>query len=464
MRCAAQSIHDAAQLCNLCPMTITIMNNTPRDNLFVGDYELTEFLGKGGMGEVHKGVHRKLRREAAIKQLLATGADQRKAIQRFFNEARIQASFHHPNIATLYDFIEEKGRLYIVMEYVDGETLEQRMERPQRPPMAESLRFFRCVVAAVWHLHSHSVIHRDIKPNNIKINSRGEVKLLDFGIARSAEATKLTTEGKLAGTIPYLAPEQIETGASDARTDIWQLGILFYELVCGHRPFRGASVDELCVRIVRAQYAQPSSVNPEAPRPIEEIIARCLKKDPAQRYQSAEQLMHALDKLGAASAGASRKSSTREIVIRIVNKIGKIQNIMVAPAPLAETVQARQPATGSTGKIALAVALLSLLVIIGGYFLFASSGLEIAEGQMSIPLSCDAAGAKVFRLISPSGATEEWELVGTCGEDSLRVNGKPGDLITLKLEKNGRVVLQNPFELNDRRREFHIQARADEFE
>jgi serine/threonine protein kinase len=435
------------------------MNETLRDKFFVGDYELTDFIGKGGMGEVYKGMHTRLRREAAIKQLRLTGADQLKSIQRFFNEARIQASFHHPNIVTLYDFIEERGQLYIVMEYVDGETLERRMERAGRLPAPEAVVFFRSVVAAIRHLHSHGVIHRDIKPNNIKINSRGEVKLLDFGIARNMESTKLTTEGKLAGTLPYLAPEQIETGASDERTDIWELGVLLYEMVCGNTPFRGASFEELCVRIVRGQYPPPSSVTSGAPRPVEEIIARCLKKDPGQRYQSAEHLLHALDKLS--GGGARRKSATREVVVRIVNKI---QNIVVTPSPSSPSGPPLKTVTVSPGMVAMAVALLGLLVIIGGYFLFTSSHLDIAEGKVRTALSCDASGAKVFKLISHGDTNEEWELVGTCGEDSLRVDGRPGDLITLKREKTGRVVRPDPFEVSDRRREFHIQARPEEFE
>jgi serine/threonine-protein kinase len=437
---------------------IAIMDDTVRERFFVGDYELTEFIGMGGMGEVYKGVHTRLRREAAIKKLKPTGADQAKAIHRFFNEARIQASLHHPNIATLYDFIEEKGQLYIVMEYVDGETLQERVERAQRLPAPEAVRLFRGVVAAVWHLHGHGIIHRDIKPNNIKINSKGEVKLLDFGIARSVDATKLTTEGKLAGTLPYLAPEQIETGASDARTDIWELGVLFYELVCGEMPFQAAMFNELCVKIVRVQYTPPSKVNPATPRRVEEIIAHCLRKDPAQRYQSAEQLLGALDKLGGAPdkpGGARRRSATREVVVRVINKI---QNIVVAPAPPAGNAPPRQTATG---KIALAVAVASLLAVIALYLMLTSSP-PPAEGLVRTALSCDAPpGTKVFKLLSASG---ERELLGTCGEDSLHVDGAPSEMIRLILIKNGREVPQDPFEVSDRTRMIHVHARAEEFE
>jgi serine/threonine protein kinase len=189
----------------------------------IGEYRILDRVGAGGMGEVYRAVHPKLGRNVAVKVLSNVSRRDDFGAQ-FLNEARIQAGLHHPNIATLYDFLECSGQACIVMEYVDGLTLAERISKAGPIPQAEALRIFRDVVAAVRYIHSHGIIHRDIKPHNIKISSAGEVKLLDFGIAKAETTPRFTAAGKVIGTFEYLSPERLRGCAADVRSDIWAQG------------------------------------------------------------------------------------------------------------------------------------------------------------------------------------------------------------------------------------------------
>jgi serine/threonine-protein kinase len=260
---------------------------TPKHNFSIssiGEYQLLDFLGTGGMGEVWRAVHARVGHVVAIK--LFAGHDPVFA-ERLLNEARILASLHHPNITTFHDFLECAGRPCIVMEYVDGQTLADRLRMAGPLSVAETVVIFQAVVEAVAYIHSHGIIHRDIKSSNIRINSAGQVKLLDFGIARMAATPKLTQTGFVAGTLEALAPEQLRGAPADERSDIWALGILLYEMLAGQPPFTAGNVGELYDQISRAAYPPLTA----APRELEAIIARCLKKGASTRYQSARELL-----------------------------------------------------------------------------------------------------------------------------------------------------------------------------
>jgi serine/threonine protein kinase len=262
----------------------------------IGEYRILDRVGAGGMGEVFRAVHPKLGRNVAVK-VLSNVAQRPEFTAQFLNEARIQAGLHHPNIATLYDFLECGGLTCIVMEYIDGPTLAERIGATGRLQIAEALRIFRDVVAAVCYIHSHGIVHRDIKPHNIKISSAGEVKLLDFGIAKTDTTPRFTAAGKVIGTFEYLSPERLEGGAADMRSDIWALGVLLYEMIAGSTPFSAPTIGELYAQINRCVYSRPSTFNPAIPRELEAIIARCLKKHPGSRYQSASELLNDLKRL-----------------------------------------------------------------------------------------------------------------------------------------------------------------------
>jgi len=269
-------------------------------NSTIGEYRIIEFLGRGGMGEVYRAIHTKIGRIVAIKILTTIQADH-KAIERFINEARIQANLRHPNIAILYDYIEFKGMPCIIMEYVDGQTLYDKIKAYGILPIETGVLIFKSVLEAVAHLHEHKIVHRDIKSNNIKINSNGEIKLLDFGIAKDVTTPKLTTDGHCIGTFDYLSPEQIGGKEADARSDVWSLGILLYEILTGKLPFEATSISKTFEKISMAHYEPVSRFNSLVSPEIENVLKKCLAKNPSDRYQSAKELLQTIRLLGIAN-------------------------------------------------------------------------------------------------------------------------------------------------------------------
>ncbi len=274
----------------------------------IGEYRVTGFLGAGGMGEVYQAVYNRLGRTVAVKVL--TNVDRSASfVERFVNEARIQASLHHPHIATLYDFFEYGGRPCIIMEYVDGQTLEARIRMQGRLPVAEALAVFRAVVDAVAYIHGHGIVHRDVKPSNVKISTRGEVKLLDFGIARNPQTPGLTRTGAVVGTPEYFAPEQIHGQRADARTDVWALGVLLYEMVTGRVPFEASSLVELYRRIDQADYPAPAALGVALPADVAALVAGCLRRRPSERFASAQALLREVERCVGATPQARVRPS-----------------------------------------------------------------------------------------------------------------------------------------------------------
>jgi len=264
-------------------------------NSTIGDYQLTEYIGAGGMGEVYRAVHSRLKRVCAIKVLthLLPGSH---SAERFLNEARIQAGLQHPNIVTLYELIEHQGKPCIVMELIRGQTLDQRISQTGMLPIAEVVLIYKELLEAVQYMHEHGIVHRDIKSNNIKISCKGKVKLLDFGIAKDSVSPNLTMTDACIGTPQNLAPEQIQGKTVDERTDIWALGIILYEMCVGRLPFPEQPVSELYRKIICADYVAPEALNPALPGELVSIINRCLQKRPIQRYSSVKVILRDLDR------------------------------------------------------------------------------------------------------------------------------------------------------------------------
>jgi serine/threonine protein kinase len=247
-------------------------------------YVLTNWLGSGGMGEVYQAVHQTTRRQAAVKILFH--ADQ---VARFRNEAYIQASVQHPNIATLYEFAMEEDNPCIIMEYVEGITLEKLIKRQSTLPEAFVWKVMEQIANAVSHLHEQQIIHRDLKPGNIKVNRESLTKLLDFGIAKSAYTPKLTQEGYIIGTSHYMAPEQFNSKVS-IQSDCWTLGVLFYEMITGYLPFEGRTETEVRVKIEKGQYTAPDLMAPNISKKTKRLIGRLLRVKPEHRMTSQELL------------------------------------------------------------------------------------------------------------------------------------------------------------------------------
>jgi serine/threonine-protein kinase len=238
---------------------------------------------------VYHGVHAKLGRPAAIK-VLGESTSAASFTTRFFNEARLQASLHHPNIAALYDFQEINNRLCIFMEFVNGESLEDLVVR-RAFTVEDALKTFLPVVEAIAFIHQNGILHRDIKSQNIKLTSGGTVKLLDFGIAKDATSHSLTQTGGVIGTPSYLAPEQLEGKSASAQTDVWALGVLLYEMLTGSEPFKADTIGALCMQIKLAKFELPEKVNPAVSREVSQIVVRCMEKHPEERYRTADEIL-----------------------------------------------------------------------------------------------------------------------------------------------------------------------------
>ena len=285
----------------------------------LGPFEILTPLGAGGMGEVYRARDTRLNRTVAIKLLPSEVLNAPgRSVERFRREARAIARITHQHICTLHDVGEDGPAIFLVMEYVDGVTLAARLgDGPL--PLALALRVATQIADALDHAHRHGVVHADLKPGNIML-TRDSVKLLDFGLAKlkepdekaSIDATRserLTEVGSIAGTVPYMAPEQIEGSEVDGRTDIFAFGVVLFEMLCGRRPFAGDSRASLMAAIVAAEPPALSSLQPRAPASLERLIRRCLAKDPDDRWQTARDLAAELRWI--AEAGASEEASAR---------------------------------------------------------------------------------------------------------------------------------------------------------
>ena len=254
-------------------------------------YTLTNWLGSGGMGEVYQAVHQTTRRQAAVKVLYS-----HTQTARFRNEAYIQASVQHPHIAVLYEFAMEDNSPCIIMEYVEGISMEKLLKHQTRLPESFAWKVMQQIAAAVVYLHERNIIHRDLKPGNIKVNKEGTAKLLDFGIAKSAYSPKLTREGFIVGTAHYMAPEQFQSKVSIA-ADCWGLGVLLYEMLTGYLPFDGVTETEVRIKIEKGQYTPPDLLIPGISKRSRMIISRLLRANPENRM-TAKQLLEALRNAG----------------------------------------------------------------------------------------------------------------------------------------------------------------------
>lgn len=284
----------------------------------IGGYRIVDFLGAGGMGRVYRAVHVRSGHVIAIKVLSVEKSDD-TAVSRFKNEARIQSSLQHPNIVSLYDCLELNGNMFLLMEYVDGQTLSEHIRKNSGLSHSDILKVFSAVVQAVIYIHSRGIIHRDIKSENIKISSDGIVKLMDFGISKSENSANLTMANNVVGTINYLSPEQLQGGKADFRSDIWSLGILLYEMLSGRLPFDAPTIGGLCEQIKRGKYPSLSTIAPTAPPLIVEIATRCLQQKPDHRFASVEDIDKEL-KIGTAIPGlqSSGYNYLRSNVLRVL--------------------------------------------------------------------------------------------------------------------------------------------------
>src|SRR5262245_8904285 len=349
----------------------------------IGAYQLLSPLGRGGMGEVHLALDTRLGRKVAVKLLPAEFTTDNGRLRRFAQEARAASALNHPNIITIHEIGEiaiENGSLrYIVTEYVEGETLRQRMERAPRqridPP--EAIDIALQIAAALSAAHEAGITHRDIKPENVMARRDGIVKVLDFGLAKLTEPgapapsflvdtqaptlqrVTSTESGVVMGTPRYMSPEQARGEKLDARTDIFSLGVTLYEMIAGRAPFAGTTPGEMIASILRDTPPTLAECMLDAPQELERIISKALRKDRAERYQTASELLTDLKEL--------------KQRIEIEAKLG--ETAFVVPPSGGSSSRRNIPPAGGTAnatrkRLALFAAAALFVAAIAGWFYF----------------------------------------------------------------------------------------------
>ncbi|MGC1435723.1 MAG: protein kinase [Terriglobales bacterium] len=368
-------------------------------NKRIGDYQILNELGSGGMGRVYRVRNVISDRIEAMKVLLPDLVGQQELATRFLREIKLMASLNHPNIAQLRTAFTANNQLVMIMEYVEGSTLADRMEHGPIP-VPEALNYLGAVLDALGYAHRQHVIHRDIKPANIMVTPEGAVKLMDFGIARAGDGHSLTMTGTTLGSLGYMSPEQVQGEATDARSDLYSVGVSLYEMVTGQRPFRADSDFSLMTAHVRELPKPPVELQPGLPPALNEIILMSIAKDPAQRFQSAEAFANALSSVSAAASAANAaalkasEASTAEYAIPPGIPANPPKQPVTSARPMADAkptavsvpapiVTPPAPLPGSHRGLYMALGALIVLavLVVGGIYLPRHSKTEARQGE-----------------------------------------------------------------------------------
>jgi len=277
---------------------IAAFENLQRGSVFAGRYEIIEEIGKGGMGRVFKAFDRQIKEVVALKLLKPEIGFNAKAVERFKNELKFARRIAHPRVCRLYDLGETGLAHYLTMEYVEGEDLKAFIRRSGHMTTPKAIDIARQIAEGLSEAHRLGVVHRDLKPQNVMIDREGLAKIMDFGLARFADNEGVTGPGLMMGTPEYMSPEQVDMKEVDARVDLYALGIILYEMVTGHVPFKGETPLAVAIKQKNEQARDARETNPLIPESLIDVIAKCLEKDPNRRYQTSAELIAALDEVG----------------------------------------------------------------------------------------------------------------------------------------------------------------------
>jgi serine/threonine-protein kinase len=305
-------------------------------NKRVGDYQILNELGSGGMGRVYRVRNVLSDRIDAMKVLLPDLTGQQELAARFLREIKLMASLDHPNIAALRTAFTADNQLVMIMEYVEGDTVAARLEHGPIP-LSDALNWIGQVLSALSYAHQQNVIHRDIKPVNMMLTPQGVIKLMDFGIARGGADRSLTMSGTTLGSLSYMSPEQVKGEATDARSDLYSVGISLYEMVTGQRPFQAHSDYSIMAAHVKEMPKPPIELQPGLPAALNEIILMAIAKDPARRFQTADAFRNALSSVQttAATSAAAVRSASETPTVDIVTPPAAWQTAPAVTPPVA---------------------------------------------------------------------------------------------------------------------------------
>ena len=285
-----------------------------RGSLFAGRYEIIEEVGKGGMGKVYKAYDRTLREPVALKLLKPEISFNEKAVERFRNELKFARKISHRHVCRLFDLGEAAVVHFITMEFVEGEDLKAFVRRSGHLTWPKAVATARQIAEGLAEAHRLGVVHRDLKPQNVMIDREGNAKIMDFGLARFVEGDGLTGSGVLMGTPEYMSPEQVDLKEVDARSDLYALGAILFEMVTGRVPFTGETPLSVAIKHKNEKAADTRELNPLIPEPLSKLVARLLEKNPALRLQTADEVMAELDRISRDSPSLVKEMSKAEKV------------------------------------------------------------------------------------------------------------------------------------------------------
>jgi len=427
----------------------------------IGPYEVVELRGQGGMGEVYRARDTRLGRDVAVKVVPPSLSGDAAFAQRFDREARAIARLQHPHVCTIFDVGSDRGVDYLVMEYLEGEALDERL---RRGPLAleDVLKIGTEIASAVAAAHEQGIVHRDLKPGNIMLTAAGS-KVLDFGLAKERAwldveddsdsptlAQPLTREGSLLGTIHYMAPEQLEGREADSRSDVWALGCVLYEMTTGRRPFAADSAARLAAAILDQEAGPLGRSRPDAPESLASVVSRCLSKKPDDRPRDARDL---LAQLKVVSLDSSSESGARRLLIlpfsqpgadenldylcegiagSLIGKLSGVPGLRVVAHNTAVHVHARgQDPTAAGQELGADAVLVGRLRLVGGQLVVHAELLDVASGAARWSERLRRPFGDVFEVEEEVARSVAGELeVELGGAASARVSARPTESST----------------------------------
>lgn len=310
--------------------TSSTANNNQKERIIGGQYKIVKELGAGGMGSIFYGVHMLTEQPVAIKMLHPSLVNDEVVRKRFLSEASVLARMEHPNIVQWKNSIEDETGLYLIMQYVEGDNVENRLEKHGQVPLEDAIIFAIQTLAGLECVHSKGVVHRDLKPSNILLTQDDQVKLADFGIARLTGTNRFTKAGMTIGTFFYMSPEQIMGHDSDHRADVYSMGITLYEMLTGQIPFQGETEFDVCKQHLESPLPSIRKKASHLPKKLDAILSKATAKKPDDRFQSAAEFAAALQinfpELAKKATSGSGSSLSKSDVTKLLNEYNKKQS------------------------------------------------------------------------------------------------------------------------------------------
>ena len=382
----------------------------------IAQYKLLAKLGEGGMGEVFKAEDTKLRRMVALKFLNAAAISDGDSKTRFLHEAQAAAALDHPNICGVYEISEARGRLFIAMPFLEGASLDKRIAEGPRP-IGEILDITIQTADALEEAHDKDVVHRDIKPANVMVNERGRGRLhctlMDFGLARLSQATKLTREGTRLGTAGYMSPEQVEGSPAESTTDIWALGVVIYEMTVGSMPFAAEYEQALFYGIMHEEPKPMTSLRTGVPMELERIVGKCMAKRPSERYQNCSDLLVDLNALKRTLEDEQSRASTvrpispgSEAAATVLSSAERTEKTTDAVPPVQTASEPPEKASRrsfTATQLALAAAVATLLSAAVTWWASPSEPMPAARQKYQLNRVTWEGGLAFYPALSPDG-------------------------------------------------------------